>query len=262
MSNCATAPCADIVPRVSRRRRAKDAMPRKIWTQKERDYLAETYPAQPTSDIAKTLNRSTISTYGMANKLGLKKSPEFIRSEASGRLQKGNTPHASVQFRFQKGQTPANKGLRRPGWSPGRMSETQFRKGQRTGMARKNWKPIGTILPDHEGYQRIKVREAIHGKEATGFGNTKVWPLLNRHTWEQNRGPIPPGHAVAFKDKNRQNCAIENLELISRKELARRNHMWNPENMPRELAEAIQLNSALRRQIRSKHGKEQDQRSA
>lgn len=47
---------------------------------------------------------------------------------------------------------PFNKGLRRPGWHVGRMRETQFRKGERSGIAAKNWRPIGTIRTDPDGY--------------------------------------------------------------------------------------------------------------
>jgi hypothetical protein len=134
------------------------------------------------------------------------------------------------------------------------MKETQFRKGNRTGIAARNWKPVGTILPDSEGYLRIKVREAQHGKEATGFGNTKVWPLYGRYIWEQHKGPIPPKHLVIFKDRNRANCAIENLELMSMADNGRRNVMWA--KFPRELAEAIQLNGALKRKVgRMQNGK-------
>jgi hypothetical protein len=140
------------------------------------------------------------------------------------------------------------------------MRETQFKKGQRSGVAERNWKPIGTILPDTEGYLRIKLREAVHGKEATGFGNTKVWPLYHRHVWEQYHGPIPPKHIVTFKDRNRANCAIGNLELMSMADNARRNAMWN--RYPRELQLAIMANGALKRKLRRINGKEQNQRSA
>lgn len=191
----------------------------------------------------------------MANKHGLKKSQDYLATNPSCRLRKGQS-HCGRETRFKKGQSPANKGMRRPGWSAGRMRETQFKKGERSGVAAKNWVPIGTILPDSEGYLRIKIREAVYGKEPFGFGNVKVWPLYNRYLWEQHKGPIPPAHLVAFKDGNRQNCVIENLELISRAENARRNVMWN--HLPRELAEAIQLNGVLKRRIRRLNGKKQD----
>ncbi len=136
------------------------------------------------------------------------------------------------------------------------MRETQFQKGARSGVAAENWVPIGTIQPDSEGYLRIKIRDAVHGKEATGYGNTKVWPMYNRYVWEQHKGPIPPKHLVVFRDRDRANCSIDNLELISMAENARRNRMWN--KFPRELAAVIQLNGALKSQIRRLNGEEQD----
>jgi hypothetical protein len=126
------------------------------------------------------------------------------------------------------------------------MKATQFKKGARSGVAVTNWRPIGTIALDAEGYSRIKVREALPG-EPHGFGNTKAWPLLNRHLWATAHGPIPAGHAVVFKDGNRANCVLENLELVSQRDLMRRNSMHN---LPKPLAQAIQLLGALKRQIR------------
>lgn len=231
--------------------------PRRFWSERELRTLARLYPSRSTQDIAKILGRGIGGVYGMARKLGLQKSPEYLQTFC--RIQKGHPPAGSEKHRFGKGQVPFNKGLRRPGWSAGRMRETQFKKGHRGGIAAKNWRPVGTILPDSDGFLRIKMREAEHGKEATGFGNTQVWKLLNRHIWEQHNGPIPPKHLVTFKDGNRKNCVIENLELISMKENARRNRMWN--RLPRPLAEAIQLNGALKRKIRRLHGEEQDRRS-
>ncbi len=230
-------------------------MNRQPWTPEEEAYLREHYPDGLTSAIAAHLERSIYKIYTKARKLGLSKSDEYIRNPRNRcRLRRGHGVGKSTQFR--KGHAPANKGLRRPGWGPGRMKDTQFKRGERRGVAAKNWRPIGTILSDAEGYVRIKVREAEHGKEPTGFGNTKVWPLYQRYVWEQHNGPIPPKHLVMFKDGNRRNCAIENLECISMAENARRNRMWN--NYPRELAEAIQLNGALKRKLRRLDGKEQN----
>ena len=231
-------------------------MPRRFWSPEDLSRISELYPDQPTANVARLLDRGLSGVYGMAAKLGLKKSQAFLDSDKSGRLRKGQTRPGTEQNQFKKGHVPANKGLRRPGWAPGRMGSTQFKKGCRSGIAARNWKPVGTITADTEGYLRIKVREAVYGKEATGFGNTKVWPLLNRVVWEQHNGPIPPKHLVMFKDKNRQNCAIENLELRSMADNARRNQMWN--NMPRELAEVIQLNGVLKRKIRKLYGKKQN----
>lgn len=216
---------------------------RRFWTPEEEAYMRENYADTRTADLAQHLGRPYTAVSQHAIRLGLVKSPEYLRST---RLQPGQCIGKEHQFR--PGHEPANKGLRRPGWAPGRMAETQFKRGSRTGKAARNWRPIGTVLPDPEGYLRIKVREAEYGKEPCGFGNTQVWPLLHRHLWEQAHGPIPEGHLVVFRDGNRSNCVIENLMLMTRAENARRNSMWN--TLPRELAEVIQLQGALKRQLR------------
>jgi hypothetical protein len=41
-----------------------------------------------------------------------------------------------------------------------------------------------------------------------------------RHAWEQNYGPIPKGMCVSFKDNDPENTTPENLELLTRNELA------------------------------------------
>lgn len=230
------------------------------WSRKDLAFLQRTYPHKRTDDIARILSRSIGSVYGKAQALNLHKTRAFLESAESGQLRKGESRPGSVPTQFKKGQIPANKGIRRPGWAPGRMAETQFKKGHRSGIAARNWVPIGTFRTDSEGFVRIKVREAVYGKEPTGFGNVRVWPLYNRHLWEQHHGPIPPSHIVAFKDGNRANCAIENLELISRADNARRNSMWT--NYPRELAEVIQLAGALKRKLRRHDGQESNERPA
>lgn len=223
---------------------------RRPWSEGDLGLLKELYPAKPTAEVAAILGRPVSSVYNAAFSFGLKKTPEALAAIWRARP----VAPGSVRCRFPKGHVPANKGVRSPGWAPGRMAETQFKKGERSGIAAKNWRPIGTILPDTEGYLRIKVREAEHGKEAFGFGNTKVWPLYSRYVWEQHKGPIPPKHIVAFKDRDRSNCAIENLELLSMADNARRNSMWR--RMPPELIAAIQLNGVLKRRIRSLDGQE------
>jgi HNH endonuclease len=224
----------------------------RLWSEADVAIVRALYPNRLTAEIAAQLKCSIWRVYAKAADLGLKKTPEFLASEESGIFIKGTK--LGERWRFPKGHVPTNKGLRRPGYHRGRMRQTQFKKGCRSGVAARNWVPVGTILTDSEGYLRIKVREAEHGKEPSGYGNMKVWPLLNRHIWEQAKGPIPPKHLVVFKDGDRKNCAIENLELISMADNARRNTMWR--RLPRELAEAIQLNGALKRKLRRSNGQE------
>lgn len=223
------------------------------WTASDDAIVRRRYADEPTWAIAADLGRSMGAVYRRAYALGLRKSKKYLAGPLSGRTQPGS--QRGIGGRFQKGQVPANKGLRRPGWGPGRMKATQFKPGNRTGKAAQNWCPIGTIRTDHEGYQRIKVRDAAPG-EHSGFGNVRVWPLMQRWVWAQAHGPIPAGHAICFKDGDRANCDLSNLKLVHRADLMRRNSIHN---LPESLKSTIRVLGAVNRQIRKRtHGQEQD----
>lgn len=224
---------------------------RRPWTSDEDALVRALYPESPTADIARRLCRSIRSVYQRAYAFGLHKSAAYLASPAACRT----NGRQGLGTRFQKWLTPWNKGTHYV--AGGRSVLTRFQPGERRGIAAKNWRPVGTILTDSDGYQRIKVREARQG-EAHGFGNVRVWPLLQRHVWAQAHGPIPDGHSICFRDGNKANCAIDNLECVSRVELMRRNTVHN---YPKPLASAIQLLGALNRNIRRRErGQEQNHR--
>jgi hypothetical protein len=160
----------------------------RFWSPREDAYVKATYPTTPTREIAKRLKRPARGVYQIANTLGLRKSAEF-RKEGWWGFKKGST--IGEAYRFKKGIVPANKGKKMPGWCPGRMKETQFKKGQRTGAAAKNWKPVGTIVADTDGYLRIKVREPLPGEKPAGWGNPDIWPLYNRYLLGATSRPDP-----------------------------------------------------------------------
>ncbi len=217
---------------------------RRFWNENEKAVVREEYAETATAEIAKRLGRPVGQVYQAAARLGVKKSRAFLAALGKEKLLAAGAP-----YRFAPGHPPANKGLRHArGWAPGRMAETQFKKGERRGKAAENWKPVGTISIDTQGVRRIKVREALPG-EAYGSGNVKAWPLLNRWIWKQAHGPIPPGYKIAFIDGDRGNCEPENLEIISEAEMMRRNSVHN---LPKELADVIQLAGALKRKLRTR----------
>ena len=106
--------------------------------------------------------------------------------------------------RFKKGQVPHNKG--KPFIAGGRSAEAQFKKGHKP----HNYKPVGTIIYDKDGYKVIKVSDEGRHRDK--------WCFLHRYNWEKEYGEIPQGHIVMFLDGNKENCGLDNLALISRKE--------------------------------------------
>lgn len=223
------------------------------WTPAQLARLRALYPHRPMKEIVSAVGHSESSCYHVANKLGLKKTPAYMQKmlgRVSNKLTESGKAH-----RFTKGHAPANKGLRRPGYAPGRMRETQFKKGQMAVAARKKWVPIGTEVRDDAGYLKRKVSD--DRAKASRFNWRHVHVLL----WEQAYGPVPPGYAVKFIDGDRGRVVLGNLCLVSRADLARLNVMWN--RYPRELCEVIQLRGALKRRInRRLRNEEQHRRSA
>lgn len=219
---------------------------RRVWSSVEDEDLRHRYPDVSTVDLAVELRRSVPSVYARAKLLGLSKSAAYLASPLACRLRRGDDVGAA--YRFQKGIVPHNKGQRRPGWAVGRMAETQFKPGV------PSWRlmPIGsTRLID--GYVYRKVSDVPRVPYSVN------WKPEHHLVWTSAHGHIPKGHAIAFKNGDKADVRLENLALISRRDLMRRNSVHQ---LPKPLASAIQLLGALKRQIRRKHGQEQDQRPA
>ena len=77
-------------------------------------------------------------------------------------------------------------------------------------------------------------------KTRTGFVHYSRW------LWEKEKGNIPPGMNVVIIGNNRINYSIKDLELISNKELAKRNSQGR---VPQELRETSQLIRKINKKI-------------
>lgn len=202
------------------------------WTDREILALRLAYADVKTQLLADLLGRPASQIYQKARALGLKKSAAFYASSASGRTGDGRGLHT----RFTKGITPWNKGTHFT--AGGRSGETRFKPGHRGGRAAERYQPIGTERISKDGYLERKVND--------GMPLQKRWRAVHLLVWEAAHGPLPPGHAVSFKDGNKQNTALENLELVSRADLMRRNTLHN---YPKEIATLIQLRGAINRKL-------------
>ena len=226
-------------------KRGRDVFRRRRWLPEEDALLRALYPDSPTATIARRLGRTLSATYMRAKELGLRKSAAYLASPAACRLRRGD--NVGARTRFQKGHPPANKGIKRPpGWAPGRMRETQFRKGQRGW----NWRPVGSERLV-EGYLYTKISDQRH------VPWTRNWMPTHVMLWEQHNGPLRPGHAVAFKNGDRTDVRLDNLECISRRELMARNTVHN---LPKPVAEAVQLLGVLRRKLNRRSRDEEQAR--
>lgn len=67
-----------------------------------------------------------------------------------------------------------------------------------------------------KGYVMVKVAQ---GK------NQKNWQYKHILLWEKHNGPVPLGHVLLFADGNKRNVCLENLMLITKKQMVRLNQL-------------------------------------
>lgn len=217
------------------------APPRIPYGPEEDAIITALFPVNATAEVAKLIDRTPSGVAQRAERLGVVKCPEYLATKAHRR--NGSEP-ASIANRFKPGQVPANKGLRRPGYAPGRMASTQFRKGRPAHESR-NYLPIGSERISKDGYLEEKVTDS------PALVPARRWVAVHRLVWEAANGPIPPAHAIAFlpgrKTARREQITVDALELVTRAEMCHRNSRHT--NYPPELNRLLALKGALTRKI-------------
>lgn len=201
---------------------------RAIWTSKQIALLIEKYPHEETDKVAELLGMTISQTYTKASHIRLKKSQAYLDSPSSCRLRRERNIGAAC--RFKPGHATWNKGMKGLQLSDER---TRFKKGHMP----HNWHPVGHERL-HDGYLQRKMTDTRNTR--------RDYICVHILLWISHHGAIPKDHCVIFRDKNRQNIVIENLECISRAENMRRNSFHN---YPKEVAQLVQLRGALNRKL-------------
>ena len=196
------------------------------WTNEQEELLSKLYPHTKTKELCKIFDCEAHNIYNKANKMGLRKSNSYLYAEVY-------TITPNVESQFKKNHTPWNKGKK--GLQIGGV-ETQFKKGSKP----HNWKPEGSTRVDKDGFTLIKV----NGK----------YVLYHRYLWIQHNGKVPEGYVVAFKDGDKSNITLDNLELITKQENMLRNTVHR---LPEEIKEVIHLKKTI---TRLTNGKRQNSR--
>lgn len=221
---------------------------RKIWTDADLWRLIAWYPDTHIRTLCRRFGRSRHSIYNAVHFLGLLKDPDFLLNqnrELGRRLDTFGAPH-----RFLKGYLPANKGLRQPGWFAGRMRETQFKKGHFPYNRDPDFYVLGALRVNADGY--IDMRMSFEA-------GSKGWRALHRILWEDAHGPVSPGCIVRFKDRDKLNVELGNLELISRADNMRLNSIHK---LPPPLKSTIRVLGALKRTLNRRTRDEEHRRPA
>lgn len=215
-------------------------MKRTHWTPAELEILRTHYPHKRTEHLLPMLPGRTVKTIQQkAACSGWKKTREFIADMAREAM--SNPDHPARRTRFVPGGTSWNAGISFT--AGGRSPETRFKKGNRSGRANELHKPVGSERLSKDGYLERKINEDMPFQ--------RRWRAVHLIEWEARHGPLPAGHALVFRDGDKTNRQPENLELVTRAELMRRNSVHN---RGPEIARIHQLKGAITRQINKRKG--------
>ncbi len=192
------------------------------------------YPNELAQVLADEFKVPIWNIYKLAYKYGIKKSDQFLKSESSGRIQKGKS--LSPKTQFKKGCPGATKGLRIEAII---KNKEKLRNWRDKCLWKKGHKPVNTAKDGeirwrkNVGYYFIRISE-------------NHWEFLHRHIWQEKKGEIPEGFNVVFKDGNRRNCKLSNLECISNADLVEKNrHTKYPLDLRKAIEERNKLNKIL-----------------
>jgi hypothetical protein len=202
----------------------------KAMTPKQGQYLIDAFPNTDTKIIAKKLNLTPSQVYNRAYCLGLKKDKQYMADLLLREAEKLKV--SGAKWRFKKGHVSANKGQKMSTDLYEKVKPTMFKKGH----SPHNEKYDGHEVYTKDGYIKVRISK----------GN---YQLKHRVVWEQHNGKLPKGMIIVFKDKNKLNCTIENLELISMAENMRRNTIHR---YPEEIISTIKTLTKLKKQINEK----------
>lgn len=202
----------------------KRLMPdRRLFTKEQVQYIRDISGGRWKRDITRMVN----------DKFGTGYTAEQIKAVmARSRITSG------LNGKYQKGGLPWNAGTKGQGLT-GR-NKCSFKPGN----VPSNRNPLWHERLGKDGFIEIKVPEM---NPYTGFPTRyrakHVW------IWEQENGPVPEGHVVAFKDSDRTNIRPENLMLISRAELLEINQMGYSQSPP-DVKPSIRALAKLKTKIR------------
>lgn len=191
-----------------------------VWTPDMDNILKENYPYKETSEVAKMLGLTTKQIICRARRLKLHKSPEVFKGIRENGM-------------FLKGHVPFNKGKKQHEFMSEEVIQktiaTRFKKGQI---------PVNI---KNVGYERVNVDGYVEVKTEKGF------VLKHRMIWVEHNGPIPKGYLVRFKNGNKQDIRIENLELVTCAQNMKDNTIHN---YPPEIKTAIRSIANIKRRIK------------
>lgn len=142
-----------------------------------------------------------------------------------------------INGQFKKGAIPTNKGKKMSADVYEKIRPTMFKKGHKPKCTYENDGVVTTRI-DKDGRLYKYIRISIN-----------KWELYHRYIWELKNGKVPKGHCLWFINGYSTDCRLENIELITRGENAKRNRKKYL-NYPEEILTTSKLINKLNKKIK------------
>lgn len=126
-----------------------------------------------------------------------------------------NTKSGTTGGRFEKGNTPHNKGKTWDEFMSEEGKQRSLATCYKKGSMPHNAKQVGDERVDTDGYTFVKVVDRPSRQDCNDN-----WVSKQRLIWEKEHGPIPPGCMVIFLDGDRTNFSPDNLAIETQAEHA------------------------------------------
>jgi len=155
----------------------------KLFTHSQVEYIKEKYQNHNPKKVAELLNKTCNGSFTEAQ------IKSFVHNHG---INCDRTGH------FEKGEQPWNKGTK----GVMKPNKTSFKKGD----IPLNHRPVGSERITRDGYRAIKIAEP------------NKWELLQRYNWAKVHGNENMPDNLRFKDNDKMNCDVSNLEPVSNQE--------------------------------------------
>lgn len=227
----------------------------KEWTDDDVRTLTELYPLHPNAFIAQRLDRTVLQIEGKAHKLQLRKPSEYL-PPAKNRF--GPSILWSIEEIETLRQLYSDSKIAALSPILGKTPSQILVKAHELGLKKSAafWKACGDRLMPLGTKTRLKPEPIGTEKIWNGYVYIKTeekgpWIMKHRHIWQKTYGKYDHmTHCLWFIDRNPLNCDLNNLELITKKELTNRTSVLQ---YPKDLRDVIVLHNKLKRRLREQH---------
>lgn len=179
---------------------------------------------------------------------------QFLRDNYVSTSRKDITVMFNAQFGASVSEASIAHILSRQGIKSGR--DSKFAPGHNVWNKGKQGVTLGNAGSFKQGHN-YNTRAADIGTTHVKDGTIRVkiaqpskWVRLHVKLWEAENGPLPASHSILFKDRDKLNCVLENLFLVTPSMMQYLTSM-DFQNCAQEDADSIRLIAAIQSKVKA-----------